>query len=226
MNEVELIITEDGSHTLTSSRFPSVSYHSIHGSIQETKTVFIDAGLDFVKNLIPNKEINILEMGFGSGLNALMTAIFAKENQLAINYHTIEAYPISIESLDQLNYAKILNLDKEMASWFETMHSASSKTTVSNGSISFTKHIIEIESFEIQKEFDVIYYDAFSPTAQPELWTVEMMQKMNHCLKTGGVLTTYCAKGQFKRNLREAGFKVEGLPGPIGKREMTRARKL
>lgn len=219
----KLIISQDGSHTVHSDKF-GVSYHSKYGSIQETETVFIEAGLQYhiEKGLT---HLSILEMGFGTGLNALMTFLKA-DQKISIDYHTIEAYPLDESQFVQLNFPEVLHLDNIQKDAFIAMHTCGSKKTVRlSDFFSFTKYIQRIEGFESPTQFDVIYYDAFAPTSQEELWTPEMMAKMYALCAPGAVLVTYCAKGSFKRALKSAGFTVEALDGPIGKREMTRAHK-
>jgi len=218
-----LVLSQDGSHTIISELF-GVSYHSKFGSIQETQTVFIDAGLDYQVSR-GYREISILEMGFGTGLNALMTLTGIKG--IPIKYHTIEAYPISEEQYTQLNFAQVLDIDSEHQDQFIKMHTAASAETVAlNPNFEFTKYIQKIENFDTAHRFDIIYYDAFAPTSQEELWTPELMAKLYNMCNSNAVLVTYCAKGSFKRALKSAGFTVEALDGPEGKREMTRAKRL
>ncbi len=219
----KLVLSQDGSHTIISERF-GVSYHSKFGSMQETQTVFIDAGLDYIVSR-GYREINILEMGFGTGLNALMT--YQSIKGISINYHTIEAYPIAENQYSQLNYPSVLSLTEKQSKDFIRMHEAQSGDNISiSDHFEFTKHIIKIENFKTTKKFDIIYYDAFAPTSQEELWTPELMAKLYDMCNPGAVLVTYCAKGSFKRALRSAGFTVEALDGPEGKREMTRGKVL
>ena len=223
--EAALFLTDDGSHSLRSTRF-GVAYHSTHGAIQESRHIFIEAGLG---DLLSERraKIGILEMGFGTGLNALLV------RQLAANYPTVqfsyttyEQYPISREQALQLNYPDQLNC---LPQWLTELHAQPWDTTSSTKpNFTFTKHQRDFlagpqDAADAEGRADVIFYDAFAPENQPELWTVEAMQRCYRLLAPGGRLVTYCAKGQFKRNLRAAGFRVEGLPGPVGKREMTRA---
>jgi len=217
----KLVFSQDGSHTIVSDRF-GVSYHSKHGAIQETETVFLKAGLEYqIENGLEN--IRILEMGFGTGLNAIMTFI---QETPKIVYTTLEAYPISEAQYTALNYPEILNLDAEQKDIFYKMHQSDSGVSVElNEDFTFTKHIQKIEDYETTEKFDIIYYDAFAPNSQEELWTPELMANLYQKCNNGAVLVTYCAKGSFKRALKSAGFEVVGLDGPIGKREMTRAHK-
>lgn len=217
----KLILSEDGSHTVHSDRF-GVTYHSKYGSIQETQTVFLDAGLQHQIDQ-GKKEISIFEMGFGTGLNALMTYEYIQNLDLMMHYHTVEAYPISSEMAASLNYVDLLHLDTDAKDAFLRMHNSTSFETAR---FHFKKDIARLQDLHLDNNnYDIIYYDAFAPSAQEELWTEEMMHKLFLSCRSGAVLVTYCAKGAFKRALKGAGFQVEGLPGPKGKREMTRAVK-
>jgi tRNA U34 5-methylaminomethyl-2-thiouridine-forming methyltransferase MnmC len=220
MNTNHLLISDDGSHTVVSDRF-NVSYHSKHGSIQESNTVFIEAGLSYVAQSL--KEIHIFEMGFGTGLNAILSYLYCKQNGLKASYIGAEAYPLEVGIYKNLNYSDKLSLSQTEQEFFLSMHKDRSG---SFDGFDFKILHEKISDIYYKEAFDLIYYDAFAPSSQEELWTVDMMQKMHDFLKKDGILTTYCAKGQFKRNLKAVGFIVESLPGPIGKREMTRAIKV
>ena len=219
-----LILSEDGTHTLSSEKY-GVTYHSIYGSLNESITVFLSAGLQY--HLLRGKtEISVFEMGLGTGLNALLTMVEADRNGTQVDYHAIELYPIDIHTAEQLNYIDHLGLS-EYANQYREIHisEADAKCTITPH-FNFTKYFDDIISIEIKDSFDVIYYDAFAPTAQEELWTPALMAKLYRHTNPGGVLVTYCAKGSFKRALKSAGYEVEALPGPPGKREMTRAIKV
>jgi len=150
--------------------------------------------------------------------------LYPTPQNVSIHYHTLEAYPIAIAQAGKLNYPEVLGLSDENRQHFLHMHECpSSKEIQFNERFSFTKHIVKLEDFETTKRFDVIYYDAFAPNAQEHLWTEDIMHKLAGFSNQGCALVTYCAKGSVKRALRAANFLVEGLPGPIGKREMTRA---
>jgi tRNA U34 5-methylaminomethyl-2-thiouridine-forming methyltransferase MnmC len=216
-----IIQTEDGSNSIQSAKFEA-TYHSIHGAIQETQTVFIDAALNYKAEI--QKELSILEIGLGTGLNAFMTYLEAKKSDLQIQYTGIEAYPIALEVAQQLNYVELLQVPEEQAQFLK-LHESPNEWINLSPRFQFYKQIGRFEDLKEQEQFDIIYYDAFAPSVQPELWEIDLLEKMYQALKPNGVLTTYCAKGVFKRNLKQVGFKVEGIPGPIGKREMTRALK-
>ena len=215
--------TGDNSPTLYSSRFQA-HYHSIHGAWTETDVVFIKSGLEFVAQ--KNKNLKILEIGFGTGLNCLATIQYADHHGLHVEYTTLEKFPIDkvvVEDFGaQLNSIAGIELQK-----YNQIHQADwNKTTQLSTNFQLNKLEIDFFDIPINKKFDLIYFDAFAPETQPELWTVEMFELMAKVLVKDGVLTTYCAKGYVKRNLRSAGFIVEALPGPPGKREITRAIKM
>lgn len=222
-NEERIILSNDGSHTLFSEKF-NVTYHSKFGALEESLTVFLSAGYHF-QRLRGIRKINIFEMGFGSGLNALLTMIEADKYQCKTHYTGIECYPISVEEAKKLNYIEELSA-KPYSDSFLQMHQIESNHTLPLSSqFSFQKIIGDLTNYSIPGEYDVVYFDAFAPTAQEELWTEEIMKKMFDILRPEGVLVTYCAKGSFKRALKAVGFNIEALPGPGGKREMTRAIK-
>lgn len=214
--------TADGSHSIYSEQF-GVSYHSKYGAIQETQHVFIDAGLR-LKAILQSK-IDILDIGFGTGLNALMTCLEAKRRNLTVHYTAVEAFPISLEIAQSLNYGEALN-DDAVNDVFMKMHEANWGETIQiTEHFIFTKLEKKFQDLTFQSAYDIIYFDAFAPSAQPELWQTPVLKIMYDALRPTGVLTTYCAKGEVKRTMKSIGFKIERLPGPPGKREMTRAVK-
>lgn len=217
----EIIQTSDGSTTIHIPEWDEC-YHSKHGAIQEAKHVFIKNGL----SLFENKTIAILEIGFGTGLNAFITFLEAKQKHQTIDYVGVEAYPVSPDEILSMNYVAELNADNEKAV-FKKMHESNWEEKVFYDEIfSLTKRkqfFDEIDDFE---KFDLIYFDAFGYRVQPELWSTEIFRKMHTALKTNGVLVTYAARGVVKRSMIEVGFTVEKLEGPPGKREMFRATKL
>lgn len=213
-------LSEDGSHTLVSNTF-KVTFHSIHGAITESNVVFIEAGLDY---LLKNNYtcISVFEMGFGTGLNALLSYIWAEKNKINIIYHTVEAFPISKEISDQLNYGEILG-HKEVLQQLHAIDWDLEKRI--SKYFSFCKYHNELENLDLNFKSDVVFFDAFSPATQPDLWDEKSLSKMYGSLNINGVLVSYCAQGAFKRNLKSVGFRVESIQGPPGKREMTRAVK-
>ncbi|MEO0042673.1 MAG: hypothetical protein RL329_2121 [Bacteroidota bacterium] len=221
-----LITTEDGSHSVYTEQFDA-TYHSRHGAIRETLHVFIEAALRPVLVQKP-AEIRILEMGFGTGLNAWMTFLETRSHEIPIFYDTIEAFPLPSEIARQLNYPQ-LTASTDLENIFFKMHDAPALVPILLSDVKapfiFKKYLQTIESIDFDSNTDIIYYDAFAPQAQPHLWEFVILNKMFQTLKSGGVFVTYCAQGAFKRILKQIGFKVEGIPGPAGKREMTRAFK-
>lgn len=216
--------TNDGSHTLVSKEFGAL-YHSSHGSFQEAKHIFIENGIAALNQ----KEVTIFEMGFGSGLNAILTYFYAKANHLKVNYVSIEAYPVDFETIKQLNYNSFIN-EANFDAVFEKMHQVDWETPQEiDDFFTLTKINAKIEDFDFSKNylevFDIVYFDAFSPNDQENLWQEDVLQKMYDILKKDAFFITYCAKGNFKRCLKSLQFKVEPLPGPIGKREITKAVK-
>ena len=217
----EIVETEDGSKTIRIVDLDE-NYHSSHGALQEALHVFIKNGLLEFKD---KSQISIFEMGFGTGLNAFLSAIKAKELKLKIEYSGVEAYLVSESEINALGYAQIMG--ESNVELYEKMHASSWEEMHEISPFFDLKKIKnELQSLELEKEaFDIIYYDAFGPRAQDEMWSVDLFQKMCDSLKVGGFLVTYCAKGQVKRNMKEVGFTIEPLPVPPGKREMTRAWK-
>lgn len=223
---VRIVETQDGSHSLISERF-GVSYHSKYGAVQESRHVFIEAGLHL--KLPGLSVVNVLEMGFGSGLNALLSLLAAHETEKAITYHAVEAFPITLEQAQALNYSDFLASDSiPYQALFQELHRCSwGEEHPISDKFTFLKWLSTIEDQILPSSFyHVVYFDAFAPSSQPELWTPDVLGKFYDALTPGGVLVTYCAKGTVKRALKSLGFKVEGIPGPPGKREMTRAIKV
>lgn len=218
----KIIVTEDNSNSLL---IPSLdeTYHSTHGAITESEHIFIKAGLNHVKN---TESITIFEMGFGSGLNLLTTLREIVDKNIKINYTTIEKYPLTPEEHKLLNHEKLIER-ADVRSLFKQAIDADWNTLISlNTHIQFKKITGDLKHIDLlPNSVDLIYYDAFGPRVQPNLWTIEIMKKMYDLLRNNGVLVTYCAQGQLKRTLKEVGFSIESLIGPPGKREMTRALK-
>ena len=214
----KLVITNDGSHSIFNPEV-NETYHSKHGAIVEAEHVFIKNGL-----LAENKnQFNILEVGFGTGLNALLTAQKAQQKKNTINYHGIELYPVPKESYSQLNFTELIG---EKKSKLLQIHECNwEEEHVINSFFKLTKNKIALENYTSKTKFDIIYFDAFSPEKQPELWTTEVFQNMYNLLNEDGFLVTYCAKGIVKRTMKSVGFEIVVLDGPPGKRQMTRANK-
>ena len=217
----EIIQTLDGSTTIQIKEWDEC-YHSKHGAIQEAKHVFIKNGL----SLFENQKISILEIGFGTGLNAFITLLEAKKMHQTIDYVGVEAYPISVDEVLMMNYVSELNATEESV-LFDIMHESNwDEQIVFNNDFTLTKRKQLFEEIDDENKFDLIYFDAFGYRVQPELWSTAIFEKMYKSLKKNGVLVTYAARGVVKRSMIEVGFTVEKLAGPPGKREMFRARKV
>ena len=218
MSDLEIITTSDGSHTLRNKQL-NETYHSIHGAVQESMHVFIKNGLEYYYQNHAPKDISILEVGFGTGLNALLTLQYAIHNNIQIRYTTLEPHPLSGDVWRQLNYGERDRGDDQ----FKVLHEAEWDREVVLTS-AFTIHKLRKTLAEVQlgANYDVIYFDAFAPAVQPELWTLGSLEKVVTLLKSGGVIVTYSAKGQLKRDLKALGLAVETLQGPPGKNEMVR----
>jgi len=215
--------TADGSHTLY---VPALNehYHSTNGAIQESELVFIHNGLHHLAACL--KEINILEVGFGTGLNALLTVLEAKKQKRKINYVAVEPQPVDAEILEKLNFASVIG-STEAEGYYKKLHEANWTYPVFLSDYFILSKIqAKLEEITLRDEqFNLIFFDAFGPDVQPELWNEEIFARLFKCLKTGGILVTYSCKGTVKRALKAAGFTIEKLPGPIGKREVLRAVK-
>ncbi|MNU59386.1 tRNA 5-methylaminomethyl-2-thiouridine biosynthesis bifunctional protein MnmC [compost metagenome] len=217
----ELVKTADGSTTIYIPEW-NEHYHSSHGALQEAQHVFIKHGL----NPKSDDYLTIFEMGFGTGLNALLTYFASEKRNQYVHYIGLEAFPPTTEEIEGMNYTSFTN-DDEASEIFQKLHQADW-----NVAREISEHFVlekigkKIQDLELGKgTIDLCYYDAFGPRVQPELWSPEIFQKIYDWLSPGGVLVTYCAKGQVKRDLKSVGFEVSSLPGPPGKREMTKAVK-
>lgn len=217
-----LIVTEDGSHTLFVPEL-NEHYHSIHGAVGESTHIFIEQGFNSLEH--NETTINVLEVGFGTGLNTLLTVLEARERHLKVNYVAVEPFPLSDDELKPLNYPGLVGSCNERVLFWELHHTSWGVPHFLNEDFILLKIQEKIQDLQLQPlKFDIVYFDAFSPEVQPELWTTEVFTMLHAAMAPGGLLLTYSAKGEVKRNLKAAGFEVEGLPGPPGKREITRAK--
>lgn len=215
--ERRFIETEDGS---TSLYVPELDehYHSVHGAIQESLHIFIRAGIEFYGQ----KDISIVEAGFGTGLNAYLSLIHAETQDCHIHYTTIEKYPLSATEIRRLNYPSLLPFDKPEL--FEALHSSPWEQEVAlTPSFTCLKRHTDFREWQSAAKADIVFFDAFNPEVQPHLWTTDVFRHFYESLKPGGILVTYCVKGIVKQALRDTGFILKRLPGPPGKREMLRA---
>jgi tRNA U34 5-methylaminomethyl-2-thiouridine-forming methyltransferase MnmC len=220
--KIEIVSSGDGSHTLF---LPDMNetYHSMHGAVAESQYVFIDKGLEEAAKGL--NEIRILEIGFGTGLNTLLSLKWAEEQKKKVYYTTLEPFPLSDEVVDKLNYGSMVA--SPYAENYQVLHKSSwEESVVLTEFFTLTKHKTKLEEAVLQDSFDLIYFDAFAPNKQAEVWDLSNIGKCYSLLNKGSILVSYCAQGQFKRNLKAAGFELEVLSGPPGKKEMTRAVKL
>ena len=264
-------VTEDGSHTLF-SEMAGQTYHSAHGAVQESRHIFISqlsivnsqrSTINSQRSMVNGQlsmvggDLSVLEIGFGTGLNALLTACWAKENGVRVDFSTIELYPLERDVYEELNYGSLLGEEelflklheaewdaglqeitpefaickhkKDIVEWLRnaqsTIHNAQSLILSSGAQGDLELDFVAKGSKTFGPQFDVVFFDAFSPDAQPELWTEEVFRNVYELMKKGGVMTTYCAKGDVRRAMLAAGFKVEKLQGPPGKRHILRAVK-
>lgn len=217
---IQLEQTADGSYTLFVPEL-NEHYHSVKGALTESEHIFINMGLKHSQIQSPR----ILEIGFGTGLNAFLTLIEAEKAQRTVYYTTIERYPISDEIVQKLSYPELICPEK--AKEFFTLHQAPWNTDVFiSPYLTLNKINDDFTSYQFSKGYDIIYFDAFAPEKQPEMWSQPLFDNLYECLNKGGILTTYCAKGTVRRMLQSSGFTIERLPGPPeGKREILRATK-
>jgi tRNA U34 5-methylaminomethyl-2-thiouridine-forming methyltransferase MnmC len=219
----EIIVTKDGSHTVGIPEM-NVTYHSHHGAIQESMHVFLEAGFQYKLKGLEGEglPLRVFEMGFGTGLNAFLTAIEAEKRKIKIEFTAVEMHPLSFEEASALNYSAVLG-QQEI---FERLHLCKwGADCVISSYFTLCKEQTDLNQFTSHKSFDLVYFDAFAPSAQPELWTEAVFKKLFDMMTKGGVLMTYCSKGSVRRAMQAAGFVVSKLPGPPGKREIVRAKK-
>lgn len=219
---LQIITTRDGSHSLLNPEL-NETYHSVHGARQESMHVFIKNGLEFIAQRDAKQSIKILEIGFGTGLNALLTAMDAIEKGISVEYTTLEAFPVNASIWQELNYPQT---KREEEIFYQLHHAAWDAWTepVPGFMLKKINTTLQLASLD-HAYFDLVYFDAFAPNKQPEMWELPMLQKTIEALRPGGVFVTYCAKGQLKRDLISLHANVETLQGPPGKREMIRATK-
>jgi len=219
--ENELKITADGSHTIFSKKF-NCSFHSINGAIQESRHIFIENGLDYFAKKTDYHTISVLEYGFGTGLNAILSYLYCVDHKINLVYDSIEAFPLDADTIQQLNYAQVLGIDE---SWILHLHKGKFPKQIGEA-FKLNLHIKKFEDFIIDQKFDIIFFDAFGPDDQPYLWERPFLDSIAEMTHSNSILLTYSVKGSFKRALKSLGFSVEKLPGPPGKREILRATKI
>tara|TARA_B100001741_G_scaffold290936_1_gene270773 strand:- start:21 stop:677 length:657 start_codon:yes stop_codon:yes gene_type:complete len=216
--KLELVKTIDGSNSLK-NLIINDSYHSKYGAINESKHIFINNGL----KRISKKKIRVLEIGFGTGLNALLTQLYCDKKEKKITYHTIDNLPLKEEIYSSLNYCDQLKIDKNI---FLKIHSSLWENEIELSNFFVLKKMkYDFTKILFNEKYDLIYFDAFSPSKQPEMWTLNNFKKLYDCLNTNGVLITYSSKGDVKRIMKKVGFNISSVEGPTGKREITLASK-
>ncbi|MDR0873960.1 MAG: tRNA (5-methylaminomethyl-2-thiouridine)(34)-methyltransferase MnmD [Prevotellaceae bacterium] len=231
---MKIVETQDGSHTVYASAFDE-HYHSTNGAAQESRHIFINAGL----KMCEKTEIRVFEVGFGTGLNAFLALLEAEQSGKKVFYSTIELYPLAAEDIEKLNYPQLTDchcgqvqnchcgLDPQSPeNYFQKIHAAGWGSRVEiTPHFSIEKIKADFTEFDLEENVDVIFFDAFSPEKQPEMWSEKIFAKLYEHCNEGAILTTYCAKGSVRRAMQTAGFAVERLPGPPGKREILRGIK-
>ena len=221
---LKIIKTGDGSDSLYNKEIDE-TYHSLHGSVTESKHVYINAGLENFLGKNKKQSISILEVGLGTGLNLLLTLKYAKKNNLKIQYHAIEPFPLDNTILKKLNFNnKLEGFDKKV---YEKIHHPKNLEPIDlSNNISFTKSITRLEQISFENEkYDLVFFDAFAPSKQPDIWSIENFKIIREAMKKDGIMVTYSSSGKLKKILKELKFKIEKLAGPKGKKEMTRAVK-
>ena len=220
---IEIISTKDGSHSLLNTELRE-TYHSVHGALQESMHVFIKHGLVFFSVHHPTGRINVLEVGFGTGLNALLALKFAQRTFRDVHFTSLEASPLDRSIWERLNYGELLSDQHH----FTMMHELPWGIEAAlDPNFKLLKIHVMIQNIVWDREtFDVVFFDAFAPGVQPEIWELPVIRKVQAAMKHDGVFVTYSSRGQLKRDLRSISFQVESLPGPPGKKEMTRALKI
>jgi len=214
---MEIIVTKDGSHSLLNTEL-NETYHSVHGALQESIHVFIKNGFDLALQKNP-ESISILEVGFGTGLNALLTLQRAQQVQTKIQYTSIEAFRLPENIWSKLNYAESLGLSEYFIKLHQAPWNVESSILPNFPLLKIDK---TLQTVDLNSTYDLIYFDAFAPNKQPEMWTLDILSKVVGLMKPSGIFVTYCAKGQLKRDLKSLGLNIETLPGPPGKKEMVR----
>jgi len=219
----QLIVTNDGSPSISVPEL-HVTYHSIHGAVTESLHVFMDAGWMLARKTFPDERLIILEMGLGTGLNAFLTLIESEKNQVPVSYEAIEQFPLEYEEYSRLHYPSLLDKNQELQ--FQKIHASPWENEIKlTEYFNLTKRHCSLLDYDTRQKFHLVYFDAFAPLAQPELWSIEVFEKLFSFMNTGGILVTYCSKGDVRRAMIQAGFVVEKLKGPPKKREMLRATR-
>ena len=224
-DKLRIITTDDGSHSIYHEELKE-TYHSFHGAFRETIHVYMLYGMDSWLMRNPQKRpIRIFEVGFGTGLTAWLTLVWAEQNQIPVLYHTIEPFPLSEEIYSRLNYIEQDHSIWHYHKYFQALHEAPwNEGVILSEYFNMKKENIKLEDAQLYP-CDVVFFDAFAPKKQPEVWEKELLGNVIEAMNPGAVFATYCAVGKLRRDLKDLGLEVEILPGPLGKKEMTRAWK-
>lgn len=219
----ELRLTADGSSTIFIPAF-NEPYHSMHGAVQESLHVFLKNGFERV--LREKTQINILEIGMGTGLNVLLTMAAGREKNIRVHYTALEPYPLAAEIISGLNYTSIPETGIQ-THWLHDIHAAPWEIFCEPEPGFFLRKCkITLENAHFENTFDLVYFDAFGPAVQPEIWSAGNFKKLFHALHAHGILVTYASRGSVRRAMQDAGFSVQKVPGPRGKREISIAEKI
>lgn len=221
---MDFVITGDGSKTIYNEQVGE-HYHSKHGALQESKHVFLKTGLQFFLDKEQTESASILEIGFGTGLNFILTADYAKRNNVQLHYCGIEAFPLPQETIAKIGYNEFVEVDL-WNNYMNAYEQALVKDIQLSDLIKLRIAHTKVMDFQSTKQFDVIYFDAFAAVHQPEMWSDETLAHVTSFLKPGGVFVTYAITGNLKRSMKALGFTIEKAPGAPGKREMLRAIKI
>jgi len=224
MSELQFVTTADGSKTIFNPEIGE-NYHSKHGALQESQHVFLKSGLQFLLEKNNSETVSILEVGFGTGLNFLLTAGYCTKNQITLSYTGIEAFPLPKEMISATEYGTFTD-PQFYQSFLENYSKLLQAPVQLNAYCTLEIAVSKLELFQTGKNFDLIYFDAFAAVHQPEMWTTESLKNCCIYLKPGGVFITYAITGNLKRSMKSIGFEIEKAPGAPGKREMLRATKI
>lgn len=223
-NNLEIVITSDGSATLFNAAVGE-NYHSKHGALQESQHVFVNSGLQFFIDTFQKTDVDILEVGFGTGLNFLLSAEKAKAANIRINYTGIEKYPVPLHLLDKTAYGQYIDSAENWQKFLEIYDKSFTENIEYINGVNLRNHQVDLLDFNVEKKFDLIYFDAFAAVHQPEMWSKESIEHTCSFLKDKGIFVTYSVTGELKRNLKSLGFNIQRPAGAAGKREMMRAIK-
>ncbi|MEZ4906597.1 MAG: tRNA (5-methylaminomethyl-2-thiouridine)(34)-methyltransferase MnmD [Saprospiraceae bacterium] len=218
-----VVETSDNSKTIYDERFKT-NFHSINGAFQESKHIFIESAMGYYIDKQMKDNIKILEFGFGTGLNMLLTLDYAIRHNISIEYHSIEKFILNKEIIEKLSYCETLNLNQFEGFYFNIFNDFTNVNKYDESFI-FKGYLTDFIEFSTNEKYDLIYFDAFGPTEHPEVWQKPFLNIIPKLMTENGILTTFSVKGSFRRDLKSLGLDVEKIPGPLGKREITRAIK-